>query len=96
MEEIQQLIEVKFKEMENSMATKECINDLKLLITQQNTVIQEQDKKIEKLESTVAVLQASVAILKKNTEENEQYGRRLCLLLDGIDTSNNESADVYV
>ena len=50
--------------------------------------LKEKDDKIEKLESHVAMLQMHVMNLKQahdgQIEELEQYGRRLCLRIDGV------------
>ena len=63
-------------------------------------IIKSQNEKVEKLESSVTLLQQHVKILKlqvdKNsidTEEVEQYGRRLCLRIDGLPVDNNESSE---
>ena len=82
--EFQKYVQQKLEELENKLATKNCIEDLKNIISKQNDVIMNQGRKIEELESTISVLQASVKVLKSNVEENEQYGRRLCLRIDGI------------
>ena len=68
------------------------------------TLMRKQNEKIEKLESTVAILQQHVITLKEQTnnlsdkcnnieescEELEQYGRRVCLRIDGIPTEKGE------
>ena len=58
--------------------------------------LKEKDKQIVKLESTVAMLQMHVSNLKhaneKKLEELEQYGRRLCLRLDGVPHKEVESS----
>ena len=55
---------------------------------------------ITQLESTVTLLRTHVDVLKKackqnaaDVEELEQYGRRLCLRVDGIPTERNELAE---
>ena len=62
-------------------------------------VVEKQDRKIEQLESAVAVLRQHVSSLKEsmesesyNFEDLEQYGRRLCLRLDGFPTAKDESS----
>ena len=59
-----------------------------------------QAKRINQLENDKSLLQKQVLELKKeNTknqvanEENEQYGRRLCLRIDGIPTEKKESSE---
>ena len=58
--------------------------------------LKEKDEKIIQLESTVAMLQMNVSNLKqtneKNLEELEQYGRRLCLRVDGVPHKEVESS----
>ena len=57
----------------------------------------ERDEKIEKLESEVAMLQKHVTNLKSSyenkTEDLEQYGRRLCLRIEGIPAKENETSN---
>lgn len=60
----------------------------------------EEFKKVEILESTVEMLQKQITTLKeqndlrvKDTEELEQYGRRLCLRIDGIPCATDESSE---
>ena len=93
-------IERKITECTDSLATKECISDLKNLIEDQNKHIREQKKriddlenKVEQLDSTVSLLQNHVNVLKWANEENEQYGRRLCLRIDGIPPEKNETSE---
>ena len=57
-------------------------------------------KKVVELESTVTLLRSHVETLKAqvkdvqtHSDENEQYGRRLCLRLDGIPCVDGERAD---
>ena len=54
----------------------------------------------EVLESTVSVLQQHVEICQKQitemqqaNKELEQYGKRLCVGIDGVPTVNNETSD---
>ena len=62
-------------------------------------VMGEKEKEIEKLESTVSLLQQHVQTLKlsheKKTDDLEQYGRRLCLRIHGVQCVEREtSSDV--
>ena len=84
-----------------SLATKECINQLKNIIEEQNRHIKKHEERINKqeekitvLESTISVLQTGISRLSKSNEETEQYGRRLCLRIDGIDSTPDETAEV--
>ena len=76
-ESLNELLDKKFEEWRNDIATKQCIVDLKNIILKQN-------EKIERLESHVAILQNSVSLLQHSQEEQEQYSKRLCLRIDGI------------
>ena len=87
----------KFNELRESL-----INDFKAEI---KTLVDAHRKEIEKLDSTVAMLREHVSYLKQDNEilsrkidENEQYGRRLCLRIEGVPAvkSGKETAeDVY-
>ena len=59
--------------------------------------LKEKDEKIEKLQSHVAMLQMHVMNLKQahdeKLEELEQYGRRLCLRIDGVPHKEVETAN---
>ena len=68
----------KINDMTEKMATKDCINNLL-------TIIDEQKLKIEQLESKVVVMESHIAQLKKSQEKADQYQRRLCLRINGID-----------
>ncbi len=86
------------------LPTKDDIKSLKdevvLLITEK---LQEQEEKIsaleeriDKLEASNAVLESHVAHLCKSHENQEQYSRRLCLRIDGIELPQkgvNESGE---
>ena len=77
----------KFKDLEEKVATKECISSLHQVICDQNT-------KISQLEDNIAVLERHVIQLQRKSEENEQYQRRLCLRINGIEVPQAaESAD---
>ena len=57
-------------------------------------------RKREELESTVAVLQQhaqnfqkQMMVLQSENEELEQYGRRLCIRVEGVPTNDNETSE---
>ena len=59
-----------------------------------------QAKRINQLENDKILLEKQVLKLKKEniknqvaSEENEQYGRRLCLRIDGIPTEKRKSSE---
>ena len=63
-------------------------------------VLKEEFRKREELESTVSVLQEHVHYyqnqlneIKRENEELEQYGRRLCVRIEGIPSVGNEASD---
>ena len=73
------------------------------LVSKEKSFINNQAQNIEKLESTVSVLQIHVEALKSSNEkllhksnDNEQYGRRLCLRIDGVPVAdgNKKKDDV--
>ncbi len=86
------------------LPTKDDIKSLKdevvLLITEK---LQEQEEKIsaleeriDELEASHAVLESHVTHLRKSHENQEQYSRRLCLRIDGIELPQkgvNESGE---
>ena len=58
------------------------------------------EKKVEELQKDVNELKlqcynhsSAITQNEKAAEENEQYGRRVCLRINGIPTKENESAD---
>ena len=81
-----EMIEMKFNELRNEVATKRCIDELKNLILEQNV-------RIEKLESHISILQNTVDLLKRDQDESEQYSRRLCLRIEGIEPAKDEKAE---
>ena len=59
--------------------------------------MKERDERIEKLESSVAMLQQHVHNLKhvntQKLDDLEQYGRLLCLRIEGISSKEEENSD---
>ena len=51
---------------------------------------------ISGLQNEVSALNKKVATLEKQADDQEQYSRRKCLLLHGIDEDQDESTDVKV
>ena len=63
------------------------------------TFAEKQNQKITVLESTVAMLQKHASALKQQCEnsevcldDREQYGRRVCLRIDGIPIFHNDTS----
>lgn len=82
-------MEKKFESLEERVATKECITNLMKIIEDQKT-------RISQLEDKVGVLERHVSYLQKSNDDGEQYQRRLCLRINGIDlpsSGKNESSD---
>jgi len=93
-------IDKKFAHMMETLASKENIEDLKLLLIQQNDKIQKQNEEIyglknivNQLNDKVAILSNNVDILKKCSDNQEQYSRRSCLRFKGIEKDDNETPD---
>ena len=76
--------EVKFAEIKKSMATKDCIQSL-------HETIKNQNERIEVLESKMAIMERYIKQLEDGVDDQEQYNRRLCLRIDGIPVSENET-----
>lgn len=71
-------------EMQNSL--KEDIRQLKETITKQNEKIEHLETKVERLENELSLVTA-------HAEENEQYSRRMCLRIEGIEIPENEGTE---
>ena len=56
-------------------------------------IIKSQNENVEKLESSVALIQQHVDKNSIETEEVKQYGRRICLRIDGLPVDDNESSE---
>ena len=81
------------------LATVQSINQsLVNLVKKLLDKIDEQQQKISQLEEKVNRLEENVTIYKNNNDllsrkidDAEQYGRRMCLRIDGIDLDENET-----
>ena len=73
----QQILDEKLHKLHESMATKDCIQQLSDKINQQN-------EKIDILEAKVAVMENYIRKLEQSMDDQEQYHRRLCLRIEGI------------
>ena len=106
-DEINAMMESKFDELKNVFIgeTKEILNssikeEMKTLFTEELPKFKEVSKKMDEITSTNKMLQQHVTSLKrsnedliKKREENEQYGRRLCLRTKGIPRKEKERSD---
>ena len=66
---------------------------------QLNSYVAKQDERIDVLEDRVAMLESHVQHLQKSHESQEQYSRRLCLQIDGIEPpkrGDHEKAEQYL
>ena len=98
-EDILKHLDSRFDQLLLRLATREDVteikNDVSMLIKrveeycdkidQLNSYVAKQDEKIDVLEARVAMLESHVQHLQKSHEGQEQYSRRLCLRIDGID-----------
>ena len=87
-----------FSKLIEPLATKETINTLfeqfenKVLSELQNR-IEQQDVKIEKLESMILMKQNTIDNLIIKCDDNEQYSRRSCVRINGIELKENEKVE---
>ena len=88
-----------FSELIKPLATntgiKEMFDKLKEeILSKFETKIKEQDGKIHELESRVVIQEQTINNLLVKCDDNEQYSRRSCLRIHGIESDNNEKNDV--
>ena len=110
-DEINNIIESKLEEFKNIFIneTKEVLinsikGELKTIFAEELAKFKEEvNKKMDEISSTNKMLQQHVSTLKrsneeliKRCEENEQYGRRLCLRIKGIPRKEKEKSDKVV
>ena len=100
LEELKSYVNTKFSEQEESLtqAFNNIIADLKKEITKE--IQHEISKQCKQLDSTNKMLKKQVVELRElninnqsRNEELEQYGRRLCLCIEGVPTVKNESSN---
>ena len=102
-EELLEYIDKKIQELKDSFTKnlkEDLLNDLTKLISDQKNEIDNLKQKIEIQESTISVLQNNANLLKENNDkvENhiddfEQYSRRQCLRIDGVEFKQKENND---
>ena len=73
-------------EVTEKMVTKDCITSLM-------NIIDVQKEEIEQMEDKLAIMESHIAHLKKSNEAAEQYQRRLCLRINGINLPANGSKE---
>ena len=74
------------------------VSDLKKeIMNEVKAILIEKDKEIEALKSQVILLQNHVSTVKhafdKKVDELEQYGRRVCLCIEGVEHKVNEKSE---
>ena len=74
------------------------VSDLKKeIMNEVKAILSEKDKEIEDLKSQVTLLQNHVSTVKhaldKKVDELEQYGRRVCLRIEGVEHQANEKSE---
>ena len=97
--DVKTYLDQQFSQLLQHLATKEDISQMKdEVIVVLHEKIQEQEKRItglveriDQLEANTAVLECHVAHLRKSHDNQEQYSRRLCLRIDGIELPTNPS-----
>ena len=77
-ESLYKLMKEKLDDLDQKVATKSCID--KLL-----NIIEEQKQKMSEMEDKINILESHITQLKKSSDNVEQYQRRLCLRINGID-----------
>ena len=107
-DKINAMIESKFAELKNvfireakEILTSSIKEEMKTLFAEELAKFKEEVyKKMDEITSTNKMLQQHVTSLKrsnedliKKCEENEQYGRRLCLRIKGIPRKEKERSD---
>ena len=78
MDKLYHMMVEQFQKLETKVATKDCISNLL-------KTIEDQSKKISILEDRIAVMESHISRLRMANDNTEQYHRRLCLRIDGID-----------
>ena len=93
---VSQEIQDYFSELVKPLATNEILNKMfkKLkeeIVSEFETKYNEQNKKIEELKSQIALKDQTIAGLMTKCDDNQQYSRRSCLRIHGIETKTKES-----
>ena len=98
------LLESKFDELRLQLIkdTKEALvaeikEEVRNFMKKQNVEILKLNSGVEMLQQQVTELKHQNLLLSQHSDDNEQYGRRLCLRIEGLPTVKNETeADVFV
>lgn len=79
--DFEDILDRKLVSLKEDLATKDDIKDLK-------AVIEDQKAKIDVLESKIVLMERYVSQLQRASDDQEQYQRRLCLRINGIEVKN--------
>ena len=98
-EDISDILDAKLEDLKKQLINELRENIMEDLKNEIKDMFVSQQNIITTLETTVVMLQEHVTILKGSNEnlleridENEQYGRRLCLRIEDVETAPNESS----
>ena len=90
-EEIQKYFSELIKPLATNTSLKEMFDKMKEeVISKFESKISEQNDKIYELESRVAIQEQTINNLLTKCDDNEQYSRRSCLRIHGIESNSNE------
>ena len=87
-----------FTSLVQPLVTQEAINTMFIkfkeeILSKLEQRILEQDQRIKKLESTLAVREKIIENLVINCDNNEQYSRRSCLRINGMQVQESENSN---
>ena len=79
----EEVLDRKLDSLKEDLAKKDDIKDLK-------AVIEDQKAKIDVLESKIVLMERYVSQLQRASDDQEQYQRRLCLRLNGVEVKKGD------
>ena len=86
---LERLLEKKLSDLKADLATKDCIKELKDIITVQKN-------RIDELEDKIVIMEKLIENLQEENDDTQQYQSRLCLRIGGVELtkgSNGESGE---
>ena len=91
-EEIRKYFSKLIKPLATNTSLKEMFDKLKEeVISKFKSNIRKQNDKIYELESRIAIQEKTINHLLTKCDDNEQYSRRSCLRINGIESNSNEN-----
>ena len=100
LEDVSELLVGKLDELKADLISEVRASIVEQITKEVKEFISGQNETIIKLESEVAMLQTHVSALKQSNcnvlervDDNEQYSRRVCLRIEGIETSVDETSE---